>query len=136
MAGGMAEAERPGDAHGQALAAEAARRFSHATGAKAEGFRYRVDGDVPAARGLGSSAILSAGVLAGLDALYGTGLTRDRLVAMTTELEGHPDNASSSILGGFCVSRCDPATGAWATPCDSPFPPAWFSLWFPRKWRF
>ena len=32
---------------------------------------------------------------------------------MATELEGHPDNASAGILGGFCASRCDPLTNAY-----------------------
>ena len=87
------------------------RPFSRRPGLAPAGFRYRIDGDVPAARGLGSSVTVIAGVLAGLDALHGTGWDRDRLVALATEQEGHPDNASAGILGGFCVSRCDPADG-------------------------
>jgi homoserine kinase len=53
------------------------------------------------------------GVLAGLNALHGTGLSRRALAGLATAVEGHPDNASASILGGFCVSRCDPDTGAY-----------------------
>ena len=68
---------------------------------------------MPPARGLGSSVTVIAGVLAGLDALHGTGWTRHQLVAAATVLEGHPDNASAGVLGGFTVSRCDPATGAY-----------------------
>jgi homoserine kinase len=26
-------------------------------------------------------------------------------------LEGHPDNATPAVIGGFCVARCDPHTG-------------------------
>jgi homoserine kinase len=54
-----------------------------------------------------------AGVLAGLDALHGTALGRRRLVALVSGIEGHPDNAGAGILGGFCVSRTDPSTGAY-----------------------
>jgi len=68
---------------------------------------------VPSARGLGSSVTVIAGVLAGLDALHHTGWTKHQLVAAATVLEGHPDNASAGILGGFTVSRCDPATGVY-----------------------
>src|SRR5208282_5686245 len=74
---------------------------------------FKIEGDVPAARGLGSSVTVLAGVLAGLDALHGTALGRRRLVGIVAGIEGHPDNAGAGILGGFCVSRTDPATGAY-----------------------
>ena len=105
--------ERPADGRAQAMVAESAALFFKTAGRAASGFRYRIEGDVPSARGLGSSVTVIAGVLAGLDALHGTGWTRHRLVELATVLEGHPDNASAGILGGFCVSRCDPATGAY-----------------------
>jgi homoserine kinase len=106
-------AERPADARAHPMVADAAAAFSGATGLAAGGFRYRIDGDVPAARGLGSSVTVIAGILAGLDALHGTGLGRERLVGLVTAIEGHPDNASAGVLGGFCVARSDPATGAY-----------------------
>jgi homoserine kinase len=87
--------------------------FYAKTGRAPQGFCYHVEGEVPPARGLGSSVTVIAGVLAGLDALLATGLSRHQLVEMATELEGHPDNASAGILGGFCVARCDPVTGAY-----------------------
>jgi len=104
--------ERPGDAPAQERVAGAARAFFEATRAKPVGFTYRIEGEVPQARGLGSSATIIAGVLAGLDGLMATDCSRNQLVALATAEEGHPDNASAGVLGGFCVSRCDPATGA------------------------
>ncbi|MEO6876335.1 MAG: homoserine kinase [Opitutaceae bacterium] len=111
--GGTALPERPADGRAQAMVTEAAASFFTTSGQPAAGFSYRIEGDVPSARGLGSSVTVIAGVLAGLDALHGTGLSRHKLVELATALEGHPDNASAGILGGFCVSRCDPATGAY-----------------------
>ncbi|HXN35485.1 MAG TPA: homoserine kinase [Opitutaceae bacterium] len=111
--GGAPVPERPADSRAQAMVAEAAAAFSRATGLPPAGFRYRIDGDVPAARGLGSSVTVLAGVLAGLDALHGTPLGRRRLVGLVSGIEGHPDNAGAGILGGFCVSRSDPSTGAY-----------------------
>ena len=67
--------------------------------------RIRIRGDVPRARGLGSSVTVRAGILAGLAELAGLGWDKERFVELITELEGHPDNASASILGGFTVSR-------------------------------
>ncbi len=105
--------ERPEDGRAQDLVEGAAQAFFAEAGIRPEGFSYRIDGEVPCARGLGSSVTVIAGVLAGLSARHGAGCPKDRLVALATALEGHPDNASAGILGGFCVSRCDPASGAY-----------------------
>lgn len=121
--GAVPQAERTSDGRAQAMVAEAAALFFKTTGLAPAGFRYRIEGDVPSARGLGSSVTVIAGVLAGLDALHGTGWSRHQLVEITTALEGHPDNASASILGGFCVSRCDPATGAYLDTIRITVPP-------------
>lgn len=59
---------------------------------------------VPVGRGLGASATVRLGVVAGLNDLCGAGLSRQSLLEMVTELEGHPDNASPATLGGFTVS--------------------------------
>jgi homoserine kinase len=77
------------------------------------GFSFEVRGDVPPARGLGSSMTVIGGVLAGLNALSGAGLSPHHLVEIANALEGHPDNASAAILGGFCVARCDPETNKY-----------------------
>jgi len=122
-AGASPEPERPADARAQTMVEGAARAFFEATGAPAGGFRYRIEGDVPVARGLGSSVTVIAGILGGLDALRATGCTQDRLVALATAQEGHPDNASAGILGGFCVSRCDPASGAYRDTIRFAVPP-------------
>jgi len=112
-AAGAPVPDRPADARAQAMVAEAAAAFAGAAGMPVPGLRYRIEGEVPAARGLGSSVTVAAGVLAGLDALHGTALGRQRLVGLVSAIEGHPDNAAAGILGGFCVSRTDPATGAY-----------------------
>ena len=109
--GGKARPERARDGRAQELAEAAAAAFFRAARMEPCGFRYRIDGDVPAARGLGSSVTVIAGIAAGLNVLLGAGLNRRRLVGVATEVEGHPDNASAGVLGGFCVSRCDPVTG-------------------------
>ncbi len=110
---GVALAERVSDTLAQDMVAESAALFFKTTQRIPFGFNYRIEGDVPLARGLGSSVTVRAGIIAGLDALAGTGLTRHQIVSQVTELEGHPDNAAASILGGFCVARSDPTTGAY-----------------------
>ena len=112
-AGVAAEPERPADGRALAMVEETAALFFKTAKLASAGFRFRIEGDVPSARGLGSSVTVIAGVLAGLDALHGTAWTKHQLVEVATALEGHPDNASAGILGGFTVSRCDPATGVY-----------------------
>ncbi len=104
---------RGDDARAQPLVASAAAAFFRETGRPAEAFQFRIDGDVPPARGLGSSATIIIGVLAGLEALHDVGLSREKIAALGTALEGNPDNASPCTLGGFTVSRCDPRDGAY-----------------------
>lgn len=104
---------RPEDGRAQDMVDEAAAVFFRAVNRSPFGFIYRIAGDVPPARGLGSSVTVRAGVIAGLDALAGTGMDRNRMVALVTALEGHPDNATAGVLGGFCVPRTNPSDGAY-----------------------
>ncbi|HZZ57955.1 MAG TPA: homoserine kinase [Opitutaceae bacterium] len=101
------------DARASAMAASAAAAFFRAAGRKPRSFRFHVAGDVPVARGLGSSVTVIAGVIAGLNALSGAGLSRHDIVGLVTAEEGHPDNASAGVLGGFCVARCEPRSGKY-----------------------
>ena len=62
-----------------------------------------VSSEIPMLSGLGSSA---AAIVAGLRLyeLIAGAQPIDRLLAIATRLEGHPDNAAPSLLGGFVVS--------------------------------
>lgn len=65
------------------------------------------DGAIPIARGLGASAALrAAGLLAG-NALLDNLHDAEALLSMGTRLEGHPDNISPCLLGGFQVNVRD-----------------------------
>jgi homoserine kinase len=71
-----------------------------------EGVGWRIDmrNEIPLARGLGSSAAATvAGLVAG-NALLGEPLTQMDLLRLATSIEGHPDNASAALLGGFVAS--------------------------------
>jgi homoserine kinase len=68
------------------------------------GIEVRVSGDVPIARGLGYSATLRVGLMGALNEMSGKNFDRNSLLNVAAQLEGHPDNASPSIFGGFTVS--------------------------------
>ena len=96
----------------------AAAFFRKATGGKIApfGFDVRIEGDIPISRGLGSSVTVRLGVLMGLAELVKDSfpVTREQLLTLLIELEGHPDNAVPSFLGGFAVcahASNDPADG-------------------------
>ncbi len=67
----------------------------------------RVDSAIPLQRGMGSS---SAAAVAGLvlgRALTGGTASVEQLLALATELEGHPDNAAAAIAGGLVTCAQD-----------------------------
>src|SRR5260221_5469332 len=66
-------------------------------------FRAVISGDVPPARGLGSSVTVRLGVLLGLNVLAGSPLNRNQLFQLCSDLEGHPDNVGAALHGGFVV---------------------------------
>ncbi len=106
-----ARAATDADVAGLNMADEAAQLFFVRAGVEEFGFTLQIEGDVPMSRGLGSSVTLRAGVVAALNEMSGAKLTRDDLCSLVTQLEGHPDNATPAVIGGFCVARCDPHTG-------------------------
>jgi homoserine kinase len=81
----------------------------------ASGYRFELRSQIPLSGGLGSSA---AAVVAGLlaaSALAGEG--ERSLLALASEVEGHPDNVAAALLGGIVVcadgltQRIDPPAG-------------------------
>jgi homoserine kinase len=84
--------------------ADAANVFFRTTGIRRFGAEVNLQGEVPVARGLGASATVRVAVLAALNELSAARVDREMLLSMATELEGHPDNASPAIFGGFTVS--------------------------------
>ncbi|ODR16422.1 homoserine kinase [Mycolicibacterium porcinum] len=79
-----------------------------ATGFRAAGLIVRCRNEIPHSRGLGSSAAAVVGGLAvvnGLVAQAGSDpMTAEQLIQLSSEFEGHPDNAAAAVLGGAVVS--------------------------------
>ncbi|MSQ24995.1 MAG: homoserine kinase [Dehalococcoidia bacterium] len=66
----------------------------------------RCNNAIPLDRGLGSSSAAIVGGLAAANALEGSPLDDDTLLALATEIEGHPDNVAPALLGGVQVVIC------------------------------
>jgi homoserine kinase len=100
------------------IAATADAFFDRALGGKLKRFPFdvRVAGDIPVSRGLGSSVTVRLGILLGLAGLVGGEfpLSREQVLHLLIELEGHPDNAVASFHGGLAIcahAAADPDAG-------------------------
>jgi len=91
------------EAKNPSIVSEAANLFFDQTGIKRFAFRCVIEGDIPQARGLGSSATIRAAVLLALNALATGHLTKSELCEFCAKLEGHPDNAAAAVYGGFTI---------------------------------
>ncbi|MCX4097356.1 homoserine kinase [Nocardia sp. alder85J] len=91
------------------LVVRAIERGLESAGVWADGLDVVCRNVIPHSRGLGSSASAVVGGLAagrGLAVKFDPELacSNDDLVQLAAEFEGHPDNASASVLGGVVVS--------------------------------
>lgn len=85
-------------------------------GYQPNGLLIREQVAIPVARGMGSSAAAIVGGLVAANALVEkmtgrTGLSREELLHMAVEIEGHPDNVTPAMVGGFTVSCMDEERG-------------------------
>lgn len=75
-------------------------------GYRPRGLHITLENNVPVTRGLGSS---SAGIVGGLtagNALAGNPLSRDDILNLAARIEGHADNVTPAVMGGFTVNVC------------------------------
>ena len=93
---------------GTHLVVRAIERGLAATGTAARGLHVRCRNDIPHSRGLGSSAAAVVGGLAAANGLAAQAdcptMSEHELVQISSEFEGHPDNAAAAVLGGAVVS--------------------------------
>ncbi len=71
------------------------------------GLKIIEENNVPFARGLGSSSACIVGGVFGANELLGRPFTKDELLDIAAEIEGHPDNVSPALLGGFTANAME-----------------------------
>lgn len=94
-------------ADAEGMLSNACQVFEKKTGTESRLIDVHIEGDVPVARGLGSSVTLRLGTIAGLSYLHGLELAAPTIGEWVAEIEGHPDNAIPSAIGGFCAAGID-----------------------------
>ena len=89
------------------------------------GLHIREEVAIPVARGMGSSAAAIVGGLVAGNAMAEQmtgrpGLSTDELLRMAVAIEGHPDNVTPAMVGGFTVSCMDEGLGPLHVRFDPP----------------
>lgn len=86
----------------------AAQRFFEKAQIPSRQFTCRIKAEVPSSRGLGSSVTIRLGLLLALNQLVKpearNPLSLEQIYDIVVDLEGHPDNTTPSLFGGFAVS--------------------------------
>jgi homoserine kinase len=86
------------------LVYRSAQRVWKEAGEEPVALEARVRLAVPPARGLGSSATAIVAGLIGANALVGEPLSKEKLLELAIDIEGHPDNVVPSLVGGLCLT--------------------------------
>lgn len=82
-------------------------------GKKLCGLKIRQTSNIPMARGLGSSSACIIAGLVGANTMLGNPLTKDDLVDLAAQIEGHPDNTAPALLGGIVTAVFDGKKVHW-----------------------
>ena len=101
------------------LVVQALRAGLDAVGAPQAGFEMRCVNRIPHGGGMGSSAsaavaglMLARGLIAEPEAL-----SDDRIFALATDFEGHPDNVAPAVFGGATVAWVERGGRPRMAPC-------------------
>ncbi len=62
-------------------------------------------GDIPVARGLGSSATCAVAGIAAAQLAHKNKICKDELLLFGAKVEGHPDNVAPAVFGGLMLSK-------------------------------
>lgn len=76
-------------------------------GKRMDGLRIVEHCNIPMTRGLGSSSACTVAGLCGANALLGDPLDEEAIINLAAIIEGHPDNSTPAIRGGFVAAMLE-----------------------------
>ena len=76
-------------------------------GYQKKGIRIIQNSEIPVTRGLGSSSACIIGGMLAANVLSGRKLSYNEILNLAAEFEGHPDNVTPALFGGFCVAASE-----------------------------
>jgi homoserine kinase len=84
-----------------------AKRLYEECGRRLPGLVIEQQSDIPMARGLGSSSACIVAGLLGANRFLGNPLTKEDIVNLAEQIEGHPDNTTPALTGGLVASAVE-----------------------------
>jgi homoserine kinase len=85
----------------------AAQKLADVVGKRMPPFHVDCINRIPLSSGLGSSAAAKLTGMLGANVLLGKPLSKDEIMELATEMEGHPDNVAPALLGGLVVTTVE-----------------------------
>ncbi len=76
-------------------------------GYEKKGIKIIQNSDIPVTRGLGSSSACIIGGMLAANVFSGRKLSYGEILNLAAEFEGHPDNVTPALFGGFCVAATE-----------------------------
>jgi homoserine kinase len=89
------------------LIIQSAQKLADYVGRRLPPFHLDCINRIPLSSGLGSSAAAKLTGLLGANVLLGKPLLKDEILKLATEMEGHPDNVATALLGGLVISTVE-----------------------------
>ena len=86
------------------LILRAAQAVYNITGCEPLKLTITAHNNIPLSRGMGSSSAAIIGGIYAANYLLGKPLSEEELLVLATKLEGHPDNVTPALLGGFTIT--------------------------------
>ena len=83
---------------------QCAKKVYDICGAPMKGLKIAERCSIPQTRGLGSSSACTVAGIIGANALLKSPLSRENVIDLAASVEGHPDNSTPAILGGFVTA--------------------------------
>ncbi|MEZ0536751.1 homoserine kinase [Caldicellulosiruptoraceae bacterium PP1] len=72
-----------------------------------KGLKINLINEIPLTRGLGSSAACISGGIYAANLLCGGKLSEEEMIFLAAKMEGHPDNSTPAMIGGFVIAVMD-----------------------------
>ena len=82
-------------------------RVFQEVGYEKKGIKIIQNSDIPVTRGLGSSSACIIGGMLAANVFSGRKLSYNQILNLAAEFEGHPDNVTPALFGGFCVASTE-----------------------------
>lgn len=89
------------------LVYRAANTVFDTVGYRCSGLKIVQESDIPVTRGLGSSSACIIGGMLAANVISGRQLSYNEILDLAVRFEGHPDNVTPALFGGFCAAMVE-----------------------------